>query len=97
MNLQDYYYKNVLKAADTNTDEYNRDLEILAKQTSIPKAGIAKNLNYIDENAKFWKEDLKTWSDWYLENGLIQTALDLDKVVDTELYNEALKLIEEQK
>jgi NitT/TauT family transport system substrate-binding protein len=37
-----------------------------------------------------------TWSDWYLENGLIQTPLDLEKVVDTELYNEALKLIEEQ-
>jgi NitT/TauT family transport system substrate-binding protein len=39
---------------------------------------------------------LKTWSDWYLENGLIQTPLDLDKVVDKELYNEALKLIEEK-
>ncbi|WHZ01157.1 hypothetical protein QNH48_19335 [Neobacillus sp. YX16] len=37
-----------------------------------------------------------TWSDWYLENGLIQTPLDLEKVVDKELYNEALKLIEEQ-
>jgi hypothetical protein len=30
-------------------------------------------------------------------NGLILTPLDLNKVVDTELYNESLKLIEEQK
>lgn len=90
-----YYYKNVLEATDTSSEDYNRDLEILAKQTSIPKESIAKNLNYIDENAEFWTEDLKTWSNWYLENGLIQTPLDLEKVVDTELYNEALKLIEE--
>ncbi|MEH6994801.1 ABC transporter substrate-binding protein [Neobacillus drentensis] len=90
-----YYYKNVLEATDISSEDYSRDLEILAKQTSIPKESIAKNLNYIDENAEFWTEDLKTWSNWYLENGLIQTPLDLEKVVDTELYNEALKLIEE--
>ncbi|MEH7177868.1 ABC transporter substrate-binding protein [Neobacillus vireti] len=91
-----YYYNNVLKATDTSSEDYNLDLQILAKQTSIPKEGIAKNLNYIDENAEFWAEDLKTWSDWYLENGLIQTPLDIEKVVDKELYNEALKLIEKQ-
>ncbi|MEH7275534.1 ABC transporter substrate-binding protein [Neobacillus vireti] len=91
-----YYYNNVLKVTDTSSEDYNRDLEILAKQTSIPKEGIAKNLNYIDENAEFWAEDLKTWSDWYLENGLIQTPLDIEKVVDKELYNGALKLIEKQ-
>jgi NitT/TauT family transport system substrate-binding protein len=91
-----YYHNNVLQAKDTNTEEYNRDIEILSKQTSIPKESVAKNLTYIDENAEFWTEDLKTWSDWYLENGLIETPLDLDKVVDTELYNEALKLIDKK-
>ena len=84
------------KRKDTNTEEYNRDIEILAKQTSIPKESVAKNLNYIDENAKFWTEDLKTWSDWYLKNGLIQTPLDSKKVVDTELYNKALKATQDK-
>lgn len=88
-----YYSKNVLHAKDTTTADYNRDIETLAKQTSIPKESVAKNLTYIDENAKFWTEDLKTWSDWYLKNGLIQTPIDTKKVVDTELYNKALKLI----
>ncbi|MEH7111296.1 ABC transporter substrate-binding protein [Neobacillus niacini] len=91
-----YYFNNVLKAQDTNSADYNRDIEILAKQTSIPKEAVGKNLNYIDENAKLWSEDLKTWSDWYLENKLIETPLDIEKVVDKELYDEALKLVDKK-
>ena len=90
-----YYYRNVLKAEDTGTKIYDRDMEILSKYTSIPKEAVSKNLNYIDENAKFWTEDLNTWSDWYLQNKLINKPIDLDKVVDTKLYNKALDLIEE--
>ena len=89
-----YYHNNVLNAQDTNTEEYKRDIDILSKQTGIPAESVTKNLNYLDENAEFWTEDLKTWSDWYLENDLIQKPLDLEKVVDTELYNKALKAID---
>ncbi|MEH7095305.1 hypothetical protein [Neobacillus vireti] len=71
-------------------------IEILAQQTSLPKESVAKNLNYIDPNAKFWTDDLKTWSDWYLKNGLIQKPIDENKVVDSKLYNEALKLIDKK-
>ena len=66
--------------------DYKRDIDILSKQTGIPAESVTKNLNYLDENAKFWTEDLKTWSDWYLENDLIQKPLDLEKITDTELY-----------
>ena len=52
----------------------NAILNILSKQTGIPAESVTKNLNYLDENAEFWTEDLKTWSDWYLENNLIQRA-----------------------
>ena len=78
------------------TEEYKRDIDILSKQTGIPAKSVTKNLNYLDENAEFWTEDLKTWSDWYLENDLIQKPLYLEKVVDTELYNKALEAIEEK-
>lgn len=90
-----YYYNNVLHAEDKNTEEFQRNIEILANETGLPKESVINNLGYIDKNAEFWKEDLKNWSDWYIENELIKTPLNLDKVVDTELYNEALKLIEE--
>jgi NitT/TauT family transport system substrate-binding protein len=90
-----YYHNNVLHAKDINSEVYKRDIEILANQTGIPAKSVTKNLNYLDENAKFWTEDLKTWSDWYVENGLIQKPLDLEKVVNTELYNEALKATQE--
>ena len=91
-----YYHNNVLNAQDTNTEEYKRDIDILSKQTGIPAESVTKNLNYLDENAEFWTEDLKTWSDWYLENDLIQKPLDLEKVVDTELYNKALKATQDK-
>jgi NitT/TauT family transport system substrate-binding protein len=91
-----YYHNNVLNAQDTNTEEYKRDIDILSKQTGIPAESVTRNLNYLDENAEFWTEDLKTWSDWYLENDLIQKPLDLEKVVDTELYNKALKATQDK-
>ncbi|ANX13932.1 hypothetical protein ABE41_018120 [Fictibacillus arsenicus] len=91
-----YYHDNVLTAKDKNSSEYKDAIKILAERTKIPEEKIPNNLPYIDRNAELWKEDLRTWSKWYNENDLLEKEVDVDKVVATDLYDDALKVLDKK-
>lgn len=89
-----YYYDAVLTKKDgalVKGENYDEVIDIIAKYTDQEPALIEKGLPYMDRDGKLLKEDIQTQVDWYAKNKLIDKAIDINEIVNTELLEEALK------
>ncbi|MED4599439.1 ABC transporter substrate-binding protein [Paenibacillus validus] len=92
-----YYHDAVLTKKDgqlVKGQNYDEVVKIVAKYTEQPEEIIKESFPYMDRDAKLTADDIKTQIDWYLKEKLITKSLDSKEIVDTELYNAALKTLE---
>ena len=86
-----YYYDAALtKKPGEHFDEV---VDIIAKYTGSPVDNIKAALPYMDRNGKLLSKDIQTQIDWYLSHKMIEQSIDSKDVVDTTLWNEALKQV----
>lgn len=92
-----YYYDAVLvKEGDEVVpgENYDEVIEIIAKYTDQEPDLIKKGLPYMDRDGKLLASDIQTQVDWYAKENLIDEAIDVNDIVNTELLEEALQSLE---
>lgn len=91
-----YYYDAVLVKKDgqlvpgTNYDEV---INMISKYTDQPADLVKQGLPYMERDGVLLAEDIKTQIDWYFKNEMIEKSIDYKTIVNTELLDEALKLL----
>lgn len=91
-----YYYDAALvqkegkSAPGANFDEV---VSIIAKYTGAPVNDIKSGLPYIDRDGKLLASDIQTQIDWYLSHKMIDKAVNASQIVNTSLWDEALKQV----
>lgn len=89
-----YYYDAVLTQENGELvpgENYDEVIEIIAKYTDQDPELIKLGLPYMDSNGRLLTEDIQTQIDWYAKEKLIDKAIDVNEIVNTELLEEALK------
>ncbi|WP_404328179.1 ABC transporter substrate-binding protein [Mesobacillus maritimus] len=88
-----YYYDAVLTQEGGELvpgENYDEVIEIIAKYTDQDPELIKLGLPYMDRDGKLLEEDIQTQIDWYAKEKLIDKAIDVNEIVNTELLEEAL-------
>jgi NitT/TauT family transport system substrate-binding protein len=88
-----YYYDAVLTKEGGELvpgENYDEVIEIIAKYTDQDPELIKLGLPYMDRDGKLLEEDIQTQIDWYAKEKLIDKAIDVNEIVNTELLEEAL-------
>ena len=91
-----YYYDAVLKQKDGKPApgaNYEEVVGIVAKFTGAPVADIKAGLPYMDRDGKLLSSDIQTQIDWYFGHKMIEKKLNSSQVMDTKLWEEALKKV----
>ena len=91
-----YYYDAVLKMKDGKPApgaNYEEVVGIVAKYTGAPADDIKTGLPYMDRDGKLLATDIQTQLDWYFNHKMIEKQLKSSQVVDTKLWEEALKKV----
>lgn len=91
-----YYYDAALKMKDGKRvpgANYDEVVGIIAKYTGAPAADIKAGLPYIDRDGKLLSQDIGTQVAWYLKHKMIEKTVDISKVADTSIWQEALKQV----
>ena len=91
-----YYYDAVLKQKDGKPApgaNYEEVVGIVAKFTGAPVADIKAGLPYMDRDGKLLATDIQTQIDWYFNHKMIEKQLNSSQVMDTKLWEEALKKV----
>ncbi len=89
-----YYYDAVLTQKDgelVEGENFDEVIDIIAKYTDQEPELIKLGLPYMDRDGKLLEEDIQTQIDWYAKEKLIDKAIDVNEIVNTELLEEALK------
>jgi NitT/TauT family transport system substrate-binding protein len=88
-----YYYDAVLTQKDGQLapgENYDEVIDIIAKYTDQDPELIKKGLPYMDRDGKLLEEDIQTQIDWYAKEKLIDKAIEVEEIINTELLEEAL-------
>lgn len=72
---------------------FDEVVQIIAKYTGAPVEDIKAGLPYMDRDGKLLAQDIGVQIDWYLKNKMIEKAVDAKQVVDTALFEEALRQV----
>lgn len=91
-----YYHDAALVQENGQTvpgENYDEVIKIIAQYTDQPEENIKLGLPYIDRDGRLLVEDIKTQIEWYARNNMIEKAIDYKTVIDTELLDEAVKLL----
>ena len=91
-----YYYDAVLMKKDGKPApgaNYEEVVGIVAKFTGAPVADIKAGLPYMDRDGKLLASDIQTQIDWYFNHKMIEKKLNSSQVMDTKLWEEALKKV----
>jgi NitT/TauT family transport system substrate-binding protein len=89
-----YYYDAVLKQKDGKPDpgqNYDEVISIIAKYTGAKPEDVKTGLPYIDRDGKLLDKDIQTQIDWYVNKKLMDKPVDASKIVNTSLWEKALK------
>jgi len=89
-----YYYDAALQPPDKRSANYEEVINTIAKYTGAPAADIKAGLPYIDRDGRLLSSDIQTQIDWYLKHKMIDKPIDAAKVVNTSLWEEALKQLQ---
>jgi NitT/TauT family transport system substrate-binding protein len=88
-----YYYDAVLTKENgelVKGENYDEVIDIIAKYTDQEPTLIEKGLPYMDRDGILLKEDIQTQIDWYADKKLIEKAIEVNEIVNTELLEEAV-------
>jgi NitT/TauT family transport system substrate-binding protein len=91
-----YYYDAVLKqnngkpAPGANYDEV---VGIIAKHTGAPIEDVKLGLPYMDREGKLLAADMQTQIDWYFSHKMIEKPMNASQVMDSKLWEEAVKKV----
>ncbi|ALS21924.1 ABC transporter substrate-binding protein [Paenibacillus naphthalenovorans] len=91
-----YYYDAVLTQKDgkrVKGGNYEEVIKIVAKYTGQKEDLIMGSLSFIDPDGRMNVDDIKTQIDWYAKEKLITKAVDTKEIINTEMLDEALKLV----
>lgn len=91
-----YYFDAALQLKDGKPApgaNYNEVVGIIAKYTGAPVEEVKAGLPYIDRDGKLLSKDIGTQADWYLKHKMIEKPVDVTKVADTSIWEEALKQV----
>ena len=91
-----YYHDAVQKLKDGKPApgaNYEEVVGIVAKYTGAPADDIKTGLPYMDRDGKLLATDIQTQLDWYFNHKMIEKQLKSSQVVDTKLWEEALKKV----
>ncbi|RLB42771.1 MAG: ABC transporter substrate-binding protein [Deltaproteobacteria bacterium] len=89
-----YYYENCLRKENGKAlkgKNFDEVIGFISKYTHRKPALIQKGLNYNDPLGKLDKKDIQTQVDWFYKNGLIKKKLNAEDIVDTHLWQQAVK------
>ncbi|MFP3490580.1 ABC transporter substrate-binding protein, partial [Staphylococcus sp. SIMBA_130] len=75
-------------------EKYDEVIQIIAEYTDQEPAVIERGLPYMDRDGKLLASDIQTQIDWYAKEELIGAPVDADKIVNTNLLDQALKELE---
>ncbi len=92
-----YYYDAVLTKENGEIvpgENYDEVIQIIAEYTDQEPAVIERGLPYMDRDGKLLASDIQTQIDWYAKEELIGAPVDADKIVNTNLLDQALKELE---
>lgn len=91
-----YYYDAALVKKDGKSapgDNYNEVVGIIGKYTGAPAEDIKLGLPYMDRDGRLLDKDIKTQIDWYASHKMVEKPVDPKQIVDTSLWEEALKQV----
>ncbi|HLS59726.1 MAG TPA: ABC transporter substrate-binding protein [Virgibacillus sp.] len=89
----EYYYDAVLVKEDGKIvpgENFDEVIDIIADYTDQEPAIIEQGLPYMDRNGELLSSDIQTQIDWYAKEGLIEAAIEVDEIVNTELLEAVL-------
>ncbi len=89
-----YYYDNCLRKKDgqlVKGPNFDEVIGFISKYTHRKPGLIKKGLNYNDRIGKLDKKDIQTQVNWFYKNGLIRKKLCADNIVDTKIWEQAVK------
>lgn len=89
-----YYYDAALVQKDGKIvpgDNLDEVVSIIAKYTGAPETDIKNGLPYMDRDGKLLASDIQTQIDWYLSHQMIDKAVPASQIVNSSLWEEALK------
>ena len=92
-----YYYDALLTKKDGTTvpgENFDEVVKIISDYTGAPAEDIKVGVPYMDRDGKLLAEDIQTQIDWYLANKLMEQPVEASEIVDTELWEEALKQLQ---
>jgi NitT/TauT family transport system substrate-binding protein len=88
-----YYYDAVLVKENGEVvpgENYDEVVKIIADYTDQDVELIKLGMPYMDRDGVLLSEDIQTQVDWYAKENLIDEAIDVNEIVNTELLEEAL-------
>ena len=91
-----YYYDAVLVQKDGKSVQganFDEVVGIIAKYTGAPVNDIKVGLPYIDRDGKLLANDIQTQIDWYYSHKMLDKPITSSKIVNTSLWDEALKQV----
>jgi NitT/TauT family transport system substrate-binding protein len=95
-----YYYDAALTKKDgkiVKGANYDEVVKIISKYAGQPEELVKGSLSFIDPNGKLKIDNIQSQLDWYAKEKFINKPLNTKDFVDTQILEEALKALGEQK